>query len=92
MPFDGTVELDESRSGTKRIRDKHGRGANVKTTVSGILKQGGGVYAGVSPNTSKSILKNAIGGHIPVGSTIRAGGRRSCRGLANMGYRAFRGE
>lgn len=38
-PFRGTVEVDESYFGPRRVRGKRGRGAGRKTIVFGILKE-----------------------------------------------------
>ena len=42
--FSGTVELDESYFGPRRILGKRGRGVSGKTIVFGLLKRDGNVY------------------------------------------------
>jgi transposase-like protein len=43
-PFGGTVEVDESYFGARRVRGKRGGGASGKTIVFGISKRNGSVY------------------------------------------------
>ncbi len=40
-PIEGTVEVDESYFGPKRVPDKRGRGAGGKTVVFGIFQRAG---------------------------------------------------
>ena len=54
--FSGTVEMDESYFGAKRIRGKRGRGAKGKTIVFGILNRGNKVYTQIIPNVKKLII------------------------------------
>jgi len=42
--FRGTVEVDESYFGPRRVKGKAGRGAGKKTIVYGICKRHGKVY------------------------------------------------
>ena len=49
-------EIDESYFGTKRVRDKRGRGVGKKTPIFGILKRNGCVWTQVVKNCSASEL------------------------------------
>ena len=40
-PFQGEIEIDESYSGAKKVKDKRGRDARGKTIVFGLLKRDG---------------------------------------------------
>ncbi|STZ52039.1 putative insertion element transposase [Neisseria dentiae] len=84
-PFCGTVELDESYFGAKRIRGKLGRGAGGKTIAFGILKRGDKVYTEIVPDTSKATLQKVIRGRIMVESMINIDGWRDYHGLVDMG-------
>ena len=46
-PFRGTVEVDESYFGPRRVKGKAGRGASKKTIVFGICKRLGKIYTEV---------------------------------------------
>ena len=46
--FSGEIEIDESYFGSKRVREKRGRGAANKTPVFGMLKRDGKVYTKTS--------------------------------------------
>ena len=52
----GSIELDESYFGPKRVRGKRGRGAGYKIPVFGLLKRDGKVYATIV----KKLLKRAV--------------------------------
>ena len=41
---DGSIELDESYFGARRVRGVRGRGARGKSIVLGMIKRGGKVY------------------------------------------------
>lgn len=86
-PFRGTVEVDESYFGPRRVRGKRGRGAGRKTIVFGILKRNGKVYTRIVPNAEKAILLRIIKQKVRSGSTIHSDGWTAYDGLVDMGYR-----
>ncbi len=86
-PFRGTVEVDESYFGPRRVRGKRGRGAGRKTIVFGILKRNGKVYTRIVPNAEKAVLLRIIKQKVRSGSTIHSDGWTAYDGLVDMGYR-----
>ena len=54
-PFTGTIEVDESYFGPRRIPDKRGLGIASKTMVFGLYKRNGKVYTEIVPNTFYSL-------------------------------------
>ena len=86
-PFKGTVEIDESYFGPKRVRGKRGRGAGGKTKVFGILKrEGGKVYTEIIPDCSRKSLQKIISGKVDIESVINTDGWRAYDGLVDIGY------
>jgi len=85
-PFSGTIEVDESYFGPRRIKGKAGRGAGRKTPVFGIYKRGDKVYTEVVPDCSKTVLLAAIRGKVTLDSVIHSDGWRGYDGLVDMGY------
>ena len=85
-PFSGTIELDESYFGPKRIRGKRGRGAKGKTIVFGVLKRGDSVYTEIVPNASSAALSRVVRGHVAIDSIINTDGWRGYNGLVDVGY------
>lgn len=85
-PFSGTIELDESYFGPKRIRGKRGRGAKGKTIVFGVLKRGDSVYTEIVPNASSTALSRVVRGHVAIDSIINTDGWRGYNGLVDVGY------
>jgi transposase-like protein len=85
-PFAGTVEVDESYFGARRVRGKRGRGATDKTPVFGIFERGGRVYTEVVPNCKKATLQAIIRGKIAPDSLVNSDGWRGYDGLVDMGY------
>jgi len=85
-PFGGTVEVDESYFGPKRIRGKRGRGAGSKTIVFGIFKRNGTVYTEIVPDCAKSTLQKVIRGRVEPNSVIHSDGWRGYDGLVDVGY------
>ena len=75
-PFGGTVEVDESYFGAKRVRGKRGRGAAGKTIVFGIFKRNGSVYTEIVPNCKARTLQAIIRGHVAPESVIHSDGWR----------------
>ena len=85
-PFSGTVEVDESYFGAKRVRGKRGRGASGKTIVFGIFKRNGSVYTEIVPDCKARTLQAIIGGHVAAESVIHSDGWRGYDGLVDVGY------
>ena len=85
-PFGGTVEVDESYFGPKRIRGRRGRGAGSKTIVFGIFKRNGTVYTEIVPDCAKSTLQKVIRGRVEPNSVIHSDGWRGYDGLVDVGY------
>jgi len=86
-PFSGTVEVDESYFGPRRVKGKAGRGAGKKTPVFGILKRAGKVYTEIVPDCSKTVLQRAIRGKVSRRSVIHSDGWRGYDGLVDLGYK-----
>ena len=85
-PFAGTIEVDESYSGPRRIPGKRGRGASGKTIVFGIFKRQGKVYTEIVPDARKKTLEDIIRGKVAVESVIHCDGWRGYNGLVDVGY------
>jgi transposase-like protein len=85
--FRGTVELDESYFGRRRIRGKRGRGAGGKTIVFGLFKRNGYVYTEIVPNAQKATLLQVIRGRVAPSSVLHSDGWRGYDGLVDLGYR-----
>src|ERR1700734_2729527 len=75
-PFSGTVEVDESLFGARRVKGKRGRGAYGKTTVFGIYERNGHVYTEVVPDCSKATLQAIIRGKVAAESVVNSDGWR----------------
>jgi transposase-like protein len=86
-PFRGTIEVDESYFGPRRVKGKAGRGAGKKTPVFGIYKRDGKVYTEVVPDCSKAVLLAAIRGKVDLDSVIHSDGWPGYDGLVDMGYK-----
>jgi len=85
-PFTGTVEIDESYFGPKRVKGKRGRGASNKTKVFGILKRGGKIYTEIVPDCKSKTLQDIIRGKINPESVVNSDGWRAYDGLVDIGY------
>ncbi len=85
--FHGTVEVDESYFGPRRVRGKRGRGAGRKTIVFGILKRNGKVYTRIVPSAEGAFLLKIIKQKVRSGSVIHSDGWTAYDGLVDMGYR-----
>jgi transposase-like protein len=85
-PFSGTVEVDESYFGPRRIPGKRGRGAGNKTIVFGLFKRDGKVYTEIVPDASKAALMAVIRGKVSLDSVIHSDSWRAYDGLVDMGY------
>ena len=86
-PLRGTIEVDESYFGPRRVKGRAGRGAAKKTPVFGIYKRDGKVYTEVVPDCSKAVLSAAIRGKVDLDSVIHSDGWRGYDGLVDMGYK-----
>ena len=84
--FEGTIEVDESYFGPRRVPAKRGRGASGKTMVFGIFKREGKVYTEIVPDASKKTLQGIIRGKVSVQSVIHCDGWRGYNGLVDVGY------
>jgi transposase-like protein len=85
-PFTGTIEVDESYFGPRRIPGKRVRGASGKTIVFGIFKREGKVYTEIVPNARKKTLQRIIRGKISSVSIIHTDGWRGYDGLVDVGF------
>lgn len=64
-PFrQGTIEIDESDFGPRRVRGQRGRGAARKIPVIGLLKRDGKVFTQIVPNCSGMELLSVIRGQV----------------------------
>jgi len=85
-PFSGTVEVDESYFGARRMKGKRGRGAYGKTIVFGIFKRNGCVYTEIVPDCRKATLQAVIRGRVDLKSVIHSDKWRGYNGLVDVGY------
>jgi len=88
--MNGTVEIDESYFGPRRIRGKRGRGAGDKIPVLGILKRKGQVYVSVVKNCSKKELVPIIKGQVLSETEVLTDGWKAYDGLITCGYKHHR--
>lgn len=86
VPLEGTIEVDESYFGPKRIPGKRGRGAGGKTIVFGIFKRQGKVYTEIVPDAKKKTLQRVIRGKVELQSVIHSDGWPGYNGLVDVGY------
>jgi len=86
-PWCGTMEVDESYFGPRRVKGKRGRGASSKTIVFGIFKRNGKVYTEIVPNAKKRTLQAILRGKVARRSIIHSDGWRGYDGLVDVGYR-----
>jgi len=85
-PVSGTVEVDESYFGPRRVRGKHGRGAGGKTIVFGVFQREESVYTQIVPNCRKATLQKVIRGRVSLESVIHSDGWSGYDGLVDVGY------
>jgi transposase-like protein len=85
-PFGGTVEVDESYFGARRVRGKRGRGAAGKTIVFGIFKRNGSVYTEIVPDCRAPTLQAIIRGRVKPNTVIHSDGWRGYDGLVDVGF------
>ena len=81
----GTLELDESYFGPRRVRGKRGRGASGKTIVFGQLKRGSQVYTQIVPDCSKKTLQGINRGKTDPAAMVNTDGWRGYGGLRLAG-------
>jgi transposase len=84
----GTVELDESYFGPRRMRgiaNKTGRGT-YKQPVFGILERGGRVYTEIVPNCKRATLRPIILGKVDTQSKVFSDNWHGYDGLVDVGY------
>ncbi len=86
-PFIGSVEMDKSYFGGKRIPEQKGRGAFKKVPVFGLLKRNGKVYTQVVRNVSRAALPAMIQGRVTFDSVLYSDGWRAYNGLVDLGYK-----
>lgn len=83
----GSVEMDESYFGARRVRGIRGRGARGKQIVFGLIKRGGKVYTQVVKNCSVKELYPIISEHVGHDVVVYTDGFRTYDGLVDFGYR-----
>jgi len=83
----GQIEVDESYFGARRVRGKRGRGANDKTIVFGLLKQGDKFYTEIVPDCTSIALQRIIKGNTSIDSVIYSDGWRWYNGLVDFSYK-----
>ena len=86
-PFRGTVEIDESYFGRRRVRGKRGRGASGKTIVFGVFKRNGRVYTQIVPDAKRATLRAVIRGRVRLASVVHSDGWTGYDGLVDLGFR-----
>lgn len=89
-PVRGTIEVDESYFGPRRVKGKRGLGSGSKTIVFGILKRQGKVYTEIVPNATKRTLQAIVRGKVARQSIIHSDGWHGYDGLVDMGYQKHR--
>ena len=85
-PFAGAIEVDEACFGTRRIKEKRGRGAYGKTIVCGLFQRKGEGYTELVPDCRKRTLQAIIRGKVALDSVIYPDGWRGDNGLVDVGY------
>ena len=86
----GSIEVDESYFGAKRVRGqkgklKRGRGT-LKQPVFGIFERKGRVYTEIVPDCRKATLQGIMRGKISLTSVIYSDSWRGYDGLVDVGY------
>jgi len=84
----GSVELDESYFGARRVRGKRGRGAFEKTIAFGIFHRGGKnkVHVDIVPDVTNGSLHPIIMERISKKSVVYTDGFATYGGLSRLGY------
>ena len=83
----GSIELDESYFGARRVKGVRGRGAKGKTPVFGMLKRDGKVYTQIVNNCSMKELIPIIEEQANKDATLYTDGFKTYDGLADYGYK-----
>ena len=83
----GSIELDESYFGARRVHGKRGRGAQGKIPVFGMLKRDGKVYTQIVNNCSIKELIPIIEEQANKDATLYTDSFKSYDGLADYGYK-----
>jgi len=83
----GSIEIDESYFGARRVRGKRGRGAQGKTAVFGMLKRDGKVYTQIVSNCSMKEIIPIIEEQADKEATLYTDGFKTYDGLADYGYK-----
>lgn len=86
----GTIEIDESYFGARRVRGLHiklkrGRGTR-KQPVFGIYQRGGRVYTEIVPNCSGDTLQAIIEHIVSINAEVNSDGWKGYAGLVDVGY------
>ena len=90
-PFrQGTIEIDESYFGPRRVRGQRGRGAARKIPVIGLLKREGKVFTQIVPNCSKAELLSVVRDLVKRPAVIHTDGWKAYDGLVLDGFRHHR--
>lgn len=90
-PFrQGTIEVDESYFGPRRVRGKRGRGAARKIPVIGLLKRAGKVFTQIVPDCSKTGLLSVVRDQVKRPAVIHTDGWKAYDGLVLDGFRHHR--
>jgi len=82
----GSVEMDESYFGAKRVRGIRGRGARGKQIVFGLIKRNGKVYTQQIKNCSIQEIYPIIQEHVSKDATVYTDGYKTYDGLVDFGY------
>lgn len=88
--MDGSIEVDESYFGARRVRGKRGRGAGGKIPVLGLHKRTDHVFVSVVENCSKQELMPILKGQVLEGSDVYTDGWKAYDGLVSNGYKHHR--
>ena len=83
----GSIEIDESYFGARRVKGKKGRGAQGKTIVFGMLKRKGKVYTQIVKGCSAKELLPIIEEQADKDSTLYTDGFKTYDGLVDYGYK-----
>jgi len=83
----GSIEMDESYFGARRVRGIRGRGAAGKTPVFGMLKRDGKVFTKIVRNCSAKELIPIIIEQANKDATLYTDGFKTYDGLVNYGYK-----
>ena len=85
-PLHGTIEVDGSCFGPRRVPGKRGRGALGKTIIFGLFEREGKVCTEIVPDARKKTLQGIVRGKVASESVIRSDGWRGYNGLVGVGH------